>query len=142
MISNTRSGEGNLAPDAVGRGARLHKRPDECPPTPFVCDSPLSAANRAVTCPPVVTAQPYCRAILSPEIPRTAERRAAPHPQRAAHPDRSARGVAPAPLLGLAPHRDTDARIAEGIGAAARGAGPALAFVGDLPVFHAEDIAL
>lgn len=35
MISNTHSGEGNLAPDAVGRGARLHKRPDERPPTPY-----------------------------------------------------------------------------------------------------------
>ena len=86
MISNTRSGEGNLAPDAVGRGVRL-QRP-ECTPRPFqlrVLLPPLVAGVERVAARPGAVTQPDCRAILSPEIPRTAERRAAPHPQRAAH---------------------------------------------------------
>lgn len=86
MISNTHSGQSDLAPDAVGRGVRL-LRP-ECTPRPFqlrVLLPPLVAGVERVAARPGAVTRTDCRAILSPEIPRTAERRAAPHRQRAAH---------------------------------------------------------
>ena len=86
MISNTHSGQSDLAPDAAGRDGQS-TRP-ESPSRPFhlrVLLPPLVAGVERVAARPGAVTQPDCRAILSPEIPRTAERRAAPHRQRAAH---------------------------------------------------------
>lgn len=81
MISNTRSES-----DAVGRGVRL-LRP-ECTPRLFqlrVLLPPFVAGVERVAARPGVVTHPDCRA-RAPLPGVTAERRVAPHPQRAAHP--------------------------------------------------------
>lgn len=87
MILNTHSDGHRPVSGAVGRGGHF-TRPERPPqPSQLCVHTPLSFVNvERLAVLSRAASQPDCRAFLSPKIPRTAERHAAPHPQRAAHP--------------------------------------------------------
>lgn len=103
-------------------GGEVVTRPNHLP-TSFRATAPLLAAIR-VAASPEAAAHPHCCAASSYLLAGMADGRAAPSPQCARHPHQSAR---PAAALGPARRRNDEIRTAEGIGAAARGAGLAFA---------------